>query len=39
MISILGVSCVCTAPMAESDIGASIESGLRFSCFVFVGQG
>jgi len=28
-----------TGCMAESNIGASIESGLRFSCFVFVGQG
>jgi hypothetical protein len=28
-----------TRCMAESNIGASIESGLRFSCFVFVGQG
>jgi hypothetical protein len=39
MISILGVSCDGAAPMAESDIGASIESGLRLSCSVFVGQG
>lgn len=39
MTSVLGVSVVYTGLMAESDIGASIESGLRFGCFVFVGQG
>jgi len=39
MINVLGVSYICVASMTESNIGASVESGLRFGCFVFVGQG
>lgn len=37
MRNIFDVNHVRAKHMAESDIGASVESGLRFSCFVFVG--
>lgn len=33
------MSVVYAGLISQSDIGASIESGLRFGCFVFVGQG